>query len=264
MAFNVMCTQWQPWWDLNPIWKWHTHENTSDGDEDGKGIDCCIFSVEELRSSIRFEDGYDLYDPKYEAWLKINHPNAVSIPQMCLFLSRQVCLCCHMHLLLFLLEYLNLLPITCTHQALQTLTSAECLCLLKEIEEKKKTSRTGKGKVKTEGKKKKGATKWHGCNSWIWSLLFALVLIRKTLILEDSAVWLNLTSFFFNILCFNFYKQAFVGRTCMRTTLGKEDIACHFYLDLHCPHSPCESTYYGCWQIQWCALKGTVLNSNWV
>ena len=33
---------------------------------------------EELRFSNRFEEGYDLYDPKYEAWLKINHPDAVN------------------------------------------------------------------------------------------------------------------------------------------------------------------------------------------
>ena len=56
------------------------HVNSfSDGDEEGKGIDCCTFSVEEeLHFSNRFEEGYDLYNPKYEAWLKINHPEAVN------------------------------------------------------------------------------------------------------------------------------------------------------------------------------------------
>ena len=34
---------------------------------------------EELRFSNRFEEGYDLFDPKYEAWLKINHPDAVNM-----------------------------------------------------------------------------------------------------------------------------------------------------------------------------------------
>ena len=33
---------------------------------------------EELRFSNRFEEGYDLYDRKYEAWLKIHHPDAVN------------------------------------------------------------------------------------------------------------------------------------------------------------------------------------------
>ena len=37
------------------------------------------FSVEEeIRYSVRFEESYDLYDEKYESWLKINHPDAVS------------------------------------------------------------------------------------------------------------------------------------------------------------------------------------------
>ena len=37
------------------------------------------FSIEEeLRYATRFEEGYDIPDPKYEAWLRLNHPNVVS------------------------------------------------------------------------------------------------------------------------------------------------------------------------------------------
>ena len=37
------------------------------------------FSVEEeIRYSVRFEEGYDLYDERYESRLKINHPDVVS------------------------------------------------------------------------------------------------------------------------------------------------------------------------------------------
>ena len=37
------------------------------------------FSVEEeLRYATRFEEGYDIPDPKYEAWLRLNHPTGVS------------------------------------------------------------------------------------------------------------------------------------------------------------------------------------------
>ena len=37
------------------------------------------FSVEEeMQYSVRFEEGYNLYDERYESWLKINHPDAVS------------------------------------------------------------------------------------------------------------------------------------------------------------------------------------------
>ena len=37
-----------------------------------------IFSVEEeLRYARRFEEGYDLFDSRYEAWLKVNHPETV-------------------------------------------------------------------------------------------------------------------------------------------------------------------------------------------
>ena len=52
-----------------PLSHTHTHVNSSsDGDKNGKEIDCCIFSVEEeLRFLNRFEEGYDLYDPKYLA-----------------------------------------------------------------------------------------------------------------------------------------------------------------------------------------------------
>lgn len=44
--------------------------DVSDGDP--------IFSVEEeLRYAHRFEEGYDLFDSRYEAWLKVNHPEIV-------------------------------------------------------------------------------------------------------------------------------------------------------------------------------------------
>ena len=37
-----------------------------------------IFSIEEeLRFARRFEEGYDLFDSRYEAWLKVNHPETV-------------------------------------------------------------------------------------------------------------------------------------------------------------------------------------------
>ena len=33
-----------------------------------------MFSVEEeLLFAVRYEEGYDLFDPRYEAWLKVNH-----------------------------------------------------------------------------------------------------------------------------------------------------------------------------------------------
>ena len=31
-----------------------------------------------MRYSVRFEEGYDLYDERYESWLKTNHPDVVS------------------------------------------------------------------------------------------------------------------------------------------------------------------------------------------
>ena len=44
--------------------------DVSDGDP--------IFSVEEeLQYAHRFEEGYDLFDSRYEAWLKDNHPEIV-------------------------------------------------------------------------------------------------------------------------------------------------------------------------------------------
>ena len=44
--------------------------DVSDGDP--------IFSVEEeLQYAHRFEEGYDLFDSRYEAWLKVNHPEIV-------------------------------------------------------------------------------------------------------------------------------------------------------------------------------------------
>ena len=37
------------------------------------------FSIEEeMRYSVRFEEGYDLYDERYESWLKTNHPDVES------------------------------------------------------------------------------------------------------------------------------------------------------------------------------------------
>ena len=38
------------------------------------------FSVEEMQYSVIFEEGYNLYDERYESWLKINHSDAVSKP----------------------------------------------------------------------------------------------------------------------------------------------------------------------------------------
>ena len=56
---------------------------------DGSGIEnISTFSIEEeLRYATRFEEGFNIPDPKYEAWLRLNHPNvdssnpSVSIPQ---------------------------------------------------------------------------------------------------------------------------------------------------------------------------------------
>ena len=31
-----------------------------------------------MRYSVRFEEGYDLYDERYESWLKTNRPDVVS------------------------------------------------------------------------------------------------------------------------------------------------------------------------------------------
>lgn len=33
---------------------------------------------EEIRYSVRFEEGYDLFDERYQSWLKVNHPDAVT------------------------------------------------------------------------------------------------------------------------------------------------------------------------------------------
>ena len=41
-------------------------------------------SEQELRFTTRYEEGYDLYDEKYEAWLKLHHPEAVNVkPKSC-------------------------------------------------------------------------------------------------------------------------------------------------------------------------------------
>ena len=75
---------------------------------------------EELRFSNRFEEGYDLYDPKYEAWLKINHPDAVNKCSTNVFVPITLSTPVLPHASSpVLLQYLDLsLPITCTHQAL--------------------------------------------------------------------------------------------------------------------------------------------------
>ena len=52
----------------------HTLSNT-----DNQSSGQLSFSVEEeMCFSIGYEEGYDLYDEKYEAWLKIHHPEDVS------------------------------------------------------------------------------------------------------------------------------------------------------------------------------------------
>ena len=67
----------------------HTHTHTCGGGDSGnlnpdRDMDLAnsdpVLSVEEeLRFAIRFEEGYDLFDPRYEAWLKSNHPEAEAI-----------------------------------------------------------------------------------------------------------------------------------------------------------------------------------------
>ena len=51
------------------------HETAdSNGDDNNP-----TFSIEEeLRYATRFEEGYHIPDPKYEAWLRLNHPTVVS------------------------------------------------------------------------------------------------------------------------------------------------------------------------------------------
>ena len=47
------------------------------GDSNPAGDGDLMFSIEEgLQYANRFEEGYDLFDPKYEAWVKVNHPEA--------------------------------------------------------------------------------------------------------------------------------------------------------------------------------------------
>ena len=42
-----------------------------------------IFTIEEeLRFAIRFDEGYDLFDPKYEVWLRIHHPESANKAQI--------------------------------------------------------------------------------------------------------------------------------------------------------------------------------------
>ena len=57
----------------------HTHTHTHYLDQQGQvttGGHLTFSIEEELRFSTRYEEGYDLYDEKYEAWLKLHHPEA--------------------------------------------------------------------------------------------------------------------------------------------------------------------------------------------
>ena len=60
-----------------------TNEVTNDGtrdnsqleeDTDSASVSFTFTAEEELKYSTRFAKGYNLYDPKYVAWLKVNHP----------------------------------------------------------------------------------------------------------------------------------------------------------------------------------------------
>lgn len=78
----------------------HAGESGSDVDEDSSSIivensdvdlsarqDETQFSVEEeLLFTRRFDEGYDLHDPRYNSWLKLSHPEAeiVTIPDSAL------------------------------------------------------------------------------------------------------------------------------------------------------------------------------------
>ena len=57
----------------------HTGEATIILDKENTKSCSLTFTVEEvMRYSVGFEEGYDLYDERYESWLKINHPNAAT------------------------------------------------------------------------------------------------------------------------------------------------------------------------------------------
>ena len=44
------------------------------------GSSPCVFTIEEeLHFSHRFEEGYDLIDPRYQVWLYLRHPGASMI-----------------------------------------------------------------------------------------------------------------------------------------------------------------------------------------
>ena len=141
---------------------------------------------EELHFSNRFEEGYDLYDPKYEAWLKINHPDAVNKCSTNVFLPimSSTSMLPHASSPVSAAVYRSLssnhlyTPSTPTsfHSTLLipsvskshtldakqnktgragVLTSTECLRLLKEKEEKKKQVELAKERRKQERELKK-------------------------------------------------------------------------------------------------------------
>jgi len=54
-----------------------THDGTSENsqlEEDTDSASVSFTAEEELKYSTRFAEGYNLYDPKYVAWLKVSHP----------------------------------------------------------------------------------------------------------------------------------------------------------------------------------------------
>ena len=56
--------------------------NENSTDEENKAD---FTKEEDAKFAKRFEEGYDLYDPKYISWLKINHP-AATLPATFTFL----------------------------------------------------------------------------------------------------------------------------------------------------------------------------------
>ena len=48
------------------------------GDRNKSDKDPIFIVEEEMRFECRFEEGYDLFDPKYEAWLRIHHPESAN------------------------------------------------------------------------------------------------------------------------------------------------------------------------------------------
>jgi len=59
---------------------------SSDEEEDGL-ID--FTAEEEKKFEWRFEEGYNLYDPKYLSWLKINHPETTLQPSFSFLLPSE-------------------------------------------------------------------------------------------------------------------------------------------------------------------------------